>query len=84
MIVHQVINGYILILVLRALVSWIPATTQLGPTARQLLATLFKLTEPVLRPIRNLISPLRVGGMGVDFSIFVAIIALQLINGFIR
>ncbi|MEI6736183.1 MAG: YggT family protein [Actinomycetes bacterium] len=84
MIVHQVIKGYILILVLRALVSWIPATTQLGPTARQLLATLFKLTEPVLRPIRNLISPLRVGGMGVDFSIFVAIIALQLINGFIR
>jgi len=83
-IVHQVIKGYILILVLRALVSWIPATTQLGPTARQLLATLFKLTEPVLRPIRNLISPLRVGGMGVDFSIFVAIIALQLINGFIR
>jgi len=83
-IVHQVIKGYILILVLRALVSWIPGTTQLGPTARQLLATLFKLTEPVLRPIRNLISPLRVGGMGVDFSIFVAIIALQLINGFIR
>ena len=84
MIVHRLINGYILLLVLRALVSWIPVTTQLGPTARQLLATLFKLTEPVLRPIRNLISPLRVGGMGVDFSIFVAIIALNIINGFIR
>jgi uncharacterized protein YggT (Ycf19 family) len=49
-----------------------------------LLATLFKLTEPVLRPIRNLIAPVRVGGMGVDFSTFLAIIVLSFINGFIR
>ena len=84
MLVHRLITAYSFLLVLRALVSWIPPTTQLGPTARQLLATLFKLTEPVLRPIRNLISPLRVGGMGVDFSIFIAIIALNIINGFIR
>ena len=84
MLVHRLITAYIYLLVLRALVSWIPPTTQLGPTARQLLATLFKVTEPVLRPIRNLITPLRVGGMGVDFSTFVAIIVLSFINGFIH
>lgn len=84
MLVHRLITAYSVLLVLRALASWIPPTTQLGPTARQLLATLFKLTEPVLRPIRNLMSPLRVGGMGVDFSILIAIIALNIINGFIR
>jgi len=83
-LVHRLITAYIYLLVLRALVSWIPPTTQLGPTARQLLATLFKVTEPVLRPIRNLITPLRVGGMGVDFSTFVAIIVLSFINGFIH
>ena len=84
MLVHRLITAYIYLLVLRALVSWIPPTTQLGPTARQLLATLFKVTEPVLRPIRNLITPVRVGGMGVDFSTFVAIIVLSFINGFIH
>jgi YggT family protein len=83
-LVHRLITAYIYLLVLRALVSWIPPTTQLGPTARQLLATLFKVTEPVLRPIRNLITPVRVGGMGVDFSTFVAIIVLSFINGFIH
>ncbi len=84
MLVHRLITAYIYLLVLRALVSWIPPTTQLSPTVRQLLATLFKLTEPVLRPIRNVMSPLRVGGMGVDFSTFVAILGLSFINGFIH
>ena len=84
MIVNRIISAYIWLLILRALVSWIPASTQLSPTARQLMATLFKLTEPVLRPIRNLISPVRVGAMGVDFSTFVAIIALTFIKGFIH
>lgn len=84
MLVHRLITAYIYLLVLRALVSWIPPTTQLSPTVRQLLATLFKLTEPVLRPIRNVMSPLRVGGMGVDFSTFVAILGLSFVNGFIH
>lgn len=84
MLVHQLVTAYIYLLVLRALVSWIPPNTQLSPTIRQLLATLFKLTEPVLRPIRNLISPVRLGGMGVDFSTFVAIIGLSFINGLIH
>jgi YggT family protein len=84
LIVNRIISAYIWLLILRALVSWIPASTQLSPTARQLMATLFKLTEPVLRPIRNLISPVRVGAMGVDFSTFVAIIALTFIKGFIH
>jgi YggT family protein len=83
-LVHRLITAYIYLLVLRALVSWIPPTTQLSPTVRQLLATLFKLTEPVLRPIRNVMSPLRVGGMGVDFSTFVAILGLSFVNGFIH
>lgn len=84
MLLHRLISAYILLLVLRALASWISPSAQLGPTTRQLLATLFKLTEPVLRPIRNLISPVRVGAMGVDFSTFVAIILLSFINGFIH
>jgi YggT family protein len=83
-LLHRLISAYIFVLVLRALASWIPVNTQLGPTARQVLATLFKLTEPVLRPIRNIISPVRVGAMGVDFSTFVAIILLTFINGFIH
>jgi YggT family protein len=83
-LLHRLISAYIFVLVLRALASWIPVNTQLGPTARQVLATIFKLTEPVLRPIRNIISPVRVGAMGVDFSTFVAIILLTFINRFIH
>ena len=36
--------------------------------------------EPVLRPIRNLIPPLRIGGAALDLSPLVLIIGIQVIS----
>ena len=39
-----------------------------------------RLIEPVLRPIRNLIPPLRIGGAALDLSPLVLIIGIQVMR----
>jgi YggT family protein len=64
---------YVLILVVRALLSWFPyrEDSPLNPVRR----LVFTLTEPVLAPFRRLIPPV---GM-FDLSFLVAFIVVELI-----
>ena len=76
-LVHDLISLYILVLFVTALLSWFPTTSEGGlATAKNVLA---RLTEPVLRPIRSIL-PRPAYGAGVDFSVFIAIIILYIIN----
>jgi len=80
-IVRDLIYLYMIILIARALLSWFPmhAGSPLVPVVR----ALDRLTEPVLYPIRRVLPPLRAGGMAIDLSIIVAIIALEIIASLI-
>jgi YggT family protein len=64
-------------LFLRALLSWFPAEpgTQLYGVVR----ALDRVTEPILRPIRRLLPPVRAGGMAIDISIIIAILLLEIV-----
>jgi len=64
---------YVLILLLRALLSWFPynPNSPLNPVRR----VIFTLTEPVLAPFRRIIPPI---GM-LDISFLVAFIVVQVI-----
>ena len=64
---------YVVILLVRALLSWIPmsASSPLAPVAR----VVYVVTEPVLAPFRRLIPP--VGGF--DLSFIVAFLVVQVI-----
>lgn len=66
----NLIHIYVIIIVIRAVISWFPID-RFNP----LYVALIKITEPVLRPIRNLIPT-----AGVDFSPFIAILILELIE----
>lgn len=81
-LVHEILSLYIWVLIISALLSWFPATSTTGGLAstRRVLAI---VTEPVLRPLRQILPRPRVGGMGVDFSVLVAIILLDIVNRFI-
>jgi uncharacterized protein YggT (Ycf19 family) len=78
-LVHDLITLYILILVASALLSWFPTDSTRGglATTKLLLA---RLTEPVLRPIRSIMPRPSFGGVGIDFSVMIAIIVLYVIN----
>lgn len=78
-LIHDVITLYIWVLFLTALLSWFPTSNSGGglATVRRVLAG---VTEPVLRPLRQVLPQPRAGGVAVDFSVLVAIILLIVIN----
>jgi YggT family protein len=70
-IVCIVIRVYLLILVARAITSFFPVTP--GTTFAQVVEVLYRVTEPVLAPVRKIIPPL---GM-FDLSFLILVIAIQ-------
>jgi YggT family protein len=66
------------LMLLRILSSWFPAPRP-GPL-RQLMEFVYRVTEPVLRPLRSVLPPVRLGMVGLDLSpiiVFVVITILQ-------
>lgn len=78
-ILHLLITLYIWVLIITALLSWLPATESQGglATTKRILA---RATEPVLRPLRAALPRPSVGGVGIDLSVLVAVVALEIIN----
>jgi YggT family protein len=63
---------YIWIIVIRALISWV-SPDPYNPLVR----FLYRVTEPVLRPVRRI---LPIGGMGIDFSPLIVIIVIYVLR----
>ena len=68
----QIIN---LLIIIRVLLSWFNYNAQ-----NQYTQLLYKITEPILAPIRNLLSSFH---MGIDISPLIAIFALSIIRNFL-
>jgi YggT family protein len=69
---------YWLILLAKILMSWIPPSS--SGSLRTVQGLLDDLTEPVLRPVRGLLPPVRMGMMALDLSpilVFVVIAILR-------
>lgn len=65
------IQIYSFIMLARVLMTWVNIDPS-GPLAR----TLYDLTEPVLRPVRNALPPTA----GLDFSPMIVLVLLQLLG----
>ncbi|MHB1585008.1 MAG: YggT family protein [Acidimicrobiales bacterium] len=76
-LIAYVVEAYVVVLIARALLSWFPARP--GTALASIVRTLDAVTEPVLRPVRRVLPPLRAGGMGIDLSIMVVILVAQII-----
>ena len=80
MIVHLIsalIEIYVIVLIIRALLSWFPVSP--GTALERVVRLLSLVTEPVLRPVRRILPPIRAGGTGIDLSIIIVIIGLQIL-----
>ena len=76
-----ILTLYLVLLFLRIVLSWFPlnpdgfvATVQRG---------LYAVTEPVLAPIRAMLPPMRMGGMGLDLSPMIVMFVIILLLGVI-
>jgi YggT family protein len=73
-IICAVISIYTLVLVARAITTFFPVTP--GTTFAQIVEVLYKVTEPVLGPVRRIIPPL---GM-FDLSFLVVLIGIRILS----
>jgi YggT family protein len=78
-----------LLLIARAVLDW--SVVLAGPSApggvrSKLVAGVWRVTEPVLAPVRRALPPLRLGGVGIDLAfivVFLGIILLRAILGWL-
>jgi YggT family protein len=76
-IIATIVEAYVVLLIARALLSWLPARP--GTVLFRVVRALDTVIEPVLRPIRRVLPPIRAGGMGIDLSFIVVIFVAELI-----
>jgi YggT family protein len=76
-ILAGLVEAYVVVLIIRALLSWLPVRpgSPMIPVQRALAV----VTEPVLRPIRRLLPPVRAGGAAIDLSIMLVILLAQIV-----
>jgi len=75
-IVHIVLTIYIWIIVGRVILSWIRV-----PSLYQIAVIIFRVTEPVLKPVRKFVPPYKMGGL--DISPMIVILILWFIDMFV-
>ena len=80
-LVCLLINLYMLVIFARIIMSWFPPTP--GTTYAQIFEAFDKVTEPVLAPVRAMLPPVRMGGMGLDLSPIVVFLIGTLLVRFI-
>lgn len=77
-ILCSLLNVYVLVLFARMLTSWFPV--QPGTFLASLSTLVYDLTEPVLRPVRGMLPPTQIGGVGIDFSLTIVLFGVVLMQ----
>jgi YggT family protein len=82
-VIYAILDFYIWIIIIGAVLSWLVAFNILNTTNRFVRAVgemIERLTEPCLRPIRRIISPIG----GLDLSPLILIFIIYFLQSFIR
>jgi YggT family protein len=73
---------YIILILIRVLLSWIPRMPY-NPTLRSVLDFITDTTDPYLNLFRRIIPPIGGGGLGLDLSPMIGIIVLFVLRGLV-
>lgn len=74
-ILEIILTLYMWIIIFRAVISWVNPDPY-----NKIVILLYRLTEPVLRPVRRM---LPFNSMGIDFSPFIVILAIYFLEFFL-
>ena len=75
-ILSFIISAYTIVIVFRVILSWIQI-----PSLYPVAVIVYKLTEPLLKPIRKYVPPYKMGGL--DISPMILLVILMFINSFV-
>ena len=70
---------FILVLFAYSILSWIAPNSPYDSPVRRIERILSRICEPVLRPVRRVIPPARMGGASIDFSVLIVLLIVELI-----
>ena len=76
LLICRLLQAYIVILFARIILSWFPRSSGVLGTIGDVF---FGLTEPVLGPVRRMVPMIAMGGMGLDLSPIIVLLALQIV-----
>ena len=76
-LVAVVLQLFLLCLLGRMILSWFPSSG--GGALDTVRSVLFTITEPVLAPIRSILPPVRMGGIGLDLSVTIVFLVIQVL-----
>ena len=80
-LIRSVAQLFLLCILGRIVLSWFPPS---GPGALESFRrVLFRITEPVLGPLRAILPPVRIGGMALDLSPMIVFIGLEILLAFL-
>ena len=81
-LICAVLAGAVWLIIAWIVLSYVVNFGRLGwdHPVRRLYDALSKLIEPVMRPIRNVIPPLRIGGAALDLSPVILILGISLLR----
>jgi YggT family protein len=81
-LLYYVVLIYTFIMLARVISSWIPVPP--GGGLARVVGFVYEVTEPVLRPLRNMLPPMRMGAMGLDLSPMIVFVVLFLLLGYLH
>jgi YggT family protein len=71
---------YIILILIRVLISWVPRMPY-NPVLRSVLDFVSETTDPYLNLFRRLLPPIGGGGLGLDLSPMIGVIVLFVLRG---
>lgn len=74
----RLLDAYLIVMFARIILSWFPVEP--GSGLASVYGFLYSITEPVLAPIRRVIPPLGMGGMGLDLSPLVVFFGISILR----
>ena len=71
-----------LVLLAYSILSWVTVSGRMNfdSPVFKIQRVLGKICEPVLRPVRNLIPPVQVGGVGLDLSVLIVFLVISVLT----
>ncbi len=77
-ILCRLLDAYLIVMFARIILSWFPINP--GSGMATVYGFLYSITEPVLGPIRRVIPPMGMGGMGLDLSPLVVFFGISILR----
>ena len=78
-LIRLVLELFVLVLFAYSVLSWVETQVSYDSPVRKVQSVLRAICDPVLRPVRRIIPPARIGGVGIDLSVIIVFLVIQVI-----